>query len=95
MNAKEDEPRRYGTLIRGATGELWFLLDNSEEAIPVKDKIRSAADLERLNELLPPQGPEVPLYTVGLPKDVNEMLEEAFGPLFWCIGLLTARRLNP
>jgi hypothetical protein len=93
MAAKGAEPKHHGALIRGATGDLWFLRDDSELPVRVEDMITNRDVWKRLNDLLP-KGPEEQLLTVGLPQEVNDILEDIFGPLFWCIGFLTAQRLK-
>jgi len=89
MDAKEDQPTHVGALIRGATGELWFLRDDFEAPKPVENPEVA----HRLNTLLPKEQEEQ-LFTFPMPQQVLDALEADFGPLLWCIVFLSARRLN-
>jgi hypothetical protein len=92
MDVKRGEPRHYGTLMRGATGELWFFRDDYEAPKRVDEEIRDEEVRNNLNSLL--ERLEEQPIRVGLPEDINDILEDIFGPLWWCIGFLTAQRLN-
>jgi len=87
----EDEPKHNGFLIRGSTGQLWFLRDDFEAPQPVE----ASAIHEIVNNFAPiDQQDQMGLF-FDLPKQVIEELESAnFGPLFWCHTIVTAARLK-
>lgn len=85
------EPRdddHTGVLIRGATGELWFLRDDYD----APRKVDNPRVVESVRNFAGKEGEQV--FTFSLPQSVLDALNEAdFGPLFWGVIMLSAPRL--
>ena len=88
MAKKAGGERHTGVLIRGASGDLWFLRDDHKKPVKIKPTLT-----KKLKPLLKQhQGQHL---TFELPHEVLEELEEVFGPLWWCLALFTAGRQLP
>ena len=85
MAKKGGGKRHTGVLIRGASGDLWFMRDDHKRPVKIKPKLAKT-----LQSKLKKQKQHV---TFPLPQDVLDALEDAFGPLWWCLVHFSARQL--
>jgi hypothetical protein len=77
---------RGGLLIRGADGSLWFMSDDANEPVKVKDDLA-----KRIDGLLERQAPR---QISGVSPDIQKLLGEQFNlPDFWGIIIWWSTRL--
>ena len=90
MDAKQDEPKHTGVLMRAANGDLWVLVDDSNAPVKLDEKA-----VDSLKPLLPTEQTEQ-VFTFPLPQQVITALEKELdiGPLFWCWVFCSASRLR-
>ncbi|HET7466924.1 MAG TPA: hypothetical protein VFL29_09660 [Candidatus Dormibacteraeota bacterium] len=88
MAKKAGGERHTGVLIRGASGDLWFLRDDHDKPVKLKPELA-----RKLTPLLKQHQRQHLAFE--LPPEVLEALEDVFGPLWWCLALFTAGRQLP
>lgn len=88
MDAKSDQPKHIGVLMRGSTGKLYVLRDDDEAPQPYREEF-----IEGLERLLPRQEDEQTI-TFPVPPGVLKELEAAGYWPDWCWVFCSAARLR-
>jgi len=88
MDAKSNEPKHIGVLMRGSTGKLYVLRDDDEAPKPYNEEF-----VRSLMPLLPEQQKEQTVI-FPVPPGVLEALEDAGYWPDWCWVFCSAARLR-
>jgi hypothetical protein len=88
--ASRSGSEQYGAiLIRGATGQLWYMRSDGEKPDPIDDE-----ELEGQLSALAQTQPEG-MFTFPLPADVKQRLEKSLGGVVpWGVIIWWAHRLS-
>ena len=78
-----------GILIRGATGQLWFMRSDGKKPVPIDDE-KLKGQLSRLAEIQPDG-----MFTFPLPATIKQGLEKSLGGVVpWGVIIWWAHRLT-